>query len=149
QFAVAASKQAVAGAGLNPATWEAEEVGVIIGSGIGGHTTLSEQFKVLHEKGPDRISPFLIPMMIADMASGQVSITLGAKGPNYCVISACSSGADAIGAAYETIRRGDAKVMLAGGAEASITPIGIAAFNAARALSTNNAACERASRPFD
>jgi 3-oxoacyl-[acyl-carrier-protein] synthase II len=149
QFAVAASKQAVADAGLDPATWDAEEVGVIIGSGIGGLTTLSEQFKVLHEKGPDRISPFLIPMMIADMASGQVSITLGAKGPNYCVISACSSGADAIGAAFETIRRGDARVMLAGGAEASITPIGVAAFNAARALSTNNAACERASCPFD
>jgi 3-oxoacyl-[acyl-carrier-protein] synthase II len=149
QFSVAASKEAVARAGLDPATWPAEETGVIIGSGIGGLTTLSEQFRVLHDKGPDRVSPFLIPMMITDMASGQVSISLGAKGPNYCVTSACSTGADSIGAAYEHIRRGDATIMLAGGSEASITPIGIAAFNAARALSTNNAACERASCPFD
>ena len=151
QFAVIASLQAAAHARLdldsNPE--EACNVGVLIGSGIGGISTLSAQMAVLAEKGPGRISPFLVPMMISDAASGHVSIMLGAKGVNFCATSACSSGADAIGEACEIIRRGDAHVMLAGGAEAAITPIGIAGFNAAGALSKRNEEPLRASRPFD
>jgi 3-oxoacyl-[acyl-carrier-protein] synthase II len=151
QFAVIASLQAVAHARLdlinNPE--DACNVGVLIGSGIGGITTLSAQMAVLAEKGPGRISPFLVPMMISDAASGHVSIMLGAKGVNFCATSACSSGADAIGEACEIIKRGDAQVMLAGGAEAAITPIGIAGFNAAGALSKRNEEPQKASRPFD
>lgn len=149
QFAVAASLQAVAHAGLKISAENAEDIGVIIGNSIGGLTTLSQQYKIMMEKGPSRISPFLTPMMIPDSAAAQVSITLGAKGPNICANSACSSGADAIGEAYETIKRGDAEGMIAGGSEATIVPIGIAAFNAARALSTRNHEPQKASRPFD
>ncbi len=149
QFALAASLQAQAQAKLTIDASNAEEIGVIIGSGIGGLGTLSEQFKVLQERGPSRISPFLVPMMIGDSAPGQVSIRLGAKGPNFCTTSSCSSGADAIGEAFELIRRGDATIMFAGGAEAPITPIGIAGFNACGALSRRNDAPARASRPFD
>lgn len=151
QFAVVASLQAVAQAKLdlanNPS--EAGDVGVLIGSGIGGLTTLSAQMAVLAEKGPRRVSPLLVPMMISDAASGQVSIMLGAKGLNFCATSACSSGADAVGEACEVIKRGDARVMLAGGAEAAITPIGIAGFNSAGALSRRNDEPQKASRPFD
>jgi len=151
QFAVVASLQAVAQAKLdlanNPS--EAGDVGVLIGSGIGGLTTLSAQMAVLAEKGPQRVSPLLVPMMISDAASGQVSIMLGAKGLNFCATSACSSGADAVGEACEVIKRGDARVMLAGGAEAAITPIGIAGFNSAGALSRRNDEPQKASRPFD
>jgi len=125
------------------------EVGVIIGNGMGGLATLSEQFKVLSNEGASRVSPFLIPAMIPDMASGQVSIHLGAKGPNYCVTSACASGAHAIGDALTIIRQGDAQVMLAGGSEAVITPIAVAGFSAMRALSTRNSDPKKASRPFD
>lgn len=146
-FAVVASLEAVEQARLS--FDNAEEIGVIIGSGIGGLGTLSAQFGVLAERGPRKVSPFLIPMMITDAASGQVSILLGAKGVNFCATSACSSGADAIGEACEIIKRGDAQVMLAGGAEAAITPIGIAGFNAAGALSTQNDEPQKASRPFD
>ncbi|MBI4299554.1 MAG: beta-ketoacyl-ACP synthase II [Chloroflexi bacterium] len=149
QFAATAALQAVGQARLQPQDMALEEFGVVIGSGIGGLTTLSEQFRVLAERGPGRISPFLVPMMITDMASGQVSILLGAKGPNWCTTSACSSGADAIGEAYEIIRRGDAPGVITGGSEAPITPIAVAAFNAARALSTRNDAPQQASRPFD
>ncbi len=151
QFAVIASLQAVAQAKLdldaNPE--EACNVGVLIGSGIGGITTLSAQMAVLSEKGPGRISPFLVPMMIADAASGHVSIMLGAKGVNFCATSACSSGADAVGEACEIIKRGDAQVMLAGGAEAAIAPISIAGFNSVGALSKRNDEPQKASRPFD
>ncbi|GIW11058.1 MAG: 3-oxoacyl-[acyl-carrier-protein] synthase 2 [Dehalococcoidia bacterium] len=147
QLAIAAARQAVAAAGLE--VRGRDDVGAIIGSGIGGIATLTEQIGVLHERGPGRVSPFLIPMMIADMASGHVSIALGCRGPNYAVVSACATGADAIGAAFETIRRGDATAMLAGGTEAAITPIGIAGFAAMRALSTRNDDPPRASRPFD
>lgn len=151
QFAVVASLQAVAQAKLdlanNPS--EAGDVGVLIGSGIGGLTTLSTQMAVLAAKGPRRVSPLLVPMMISDAASGQVSIMLGAKGLNFCATSACSSGADAVGEACEVIKRGDARVMLAGGAEAAITPIGIAGFNSAGALSRRNDEPQKASRPFD
>lgn len=149
QLAVAASIEAVRDAGLEINDTNKENIGVLIGSGIGGLLTLSEQVRILIEKGPDRVSPFLVPMMIADMASAQVSITLGAGGPNFCPTSACSSGSDAIGTAYEIVKRGDAQAMLAGGSEAVITPIGVAGFSANRALSTRNETPQQASRPFD
>ncbi len=149
QLAVAASSQALKQAGIQINLSNQNNIGVIIGSGFGGLLTLSEQIRILLERGPDRVSPFLIPMMAANMASAQVSIMLGAKGPNFCTASACSSGSDAIGTAYEIIRRGDAQVMLAGGSEAAVTPIGIAAFNALRVLSTRNSEPRLASRPFD
>ncbi|MFC2066135.1 beta-ketoacyl-ACP synthase II [Chloroflexota bacterium] len=149
QLAVAASLQAVKHGGLQINSDNQDNIGVIIGSGIGGLTTLFEQTKVLLEKGPDRVSPFLAPMMIADIAAAQVSIALGVKGPNLCTTSACSSGSDAVGAAYELIRRGDTQIMIAGGAESIINPIGITAFNALKAISTRNNEPQLASRPFD
>ena len=149
QFAVIAAREAAAQSGLEVTDENAGDVGTVIGSGIGGLITLSEQFNVLRDKGPSRISPFLVPMMITDMASGQVSIDLGLKGPNYCTTSACSSGSDAIGTAYQLIQAGKAKAMITGGAEASITPIAMAGFNAAKALSTRNDEPQKACRPFD
>ena len=149
QLAVAASLQAVKQAGLQINPMNQDNIGVIIGSGIGGLTTLFEQIGVLLERGPDRVSPFLVPMMICDMAGAQVSIALGLKGPNLCTTSACSSGSDAIGAAYELIKHGGAQAMIAGGSEAIINPIGIAAFNALRAISTRNSEPQLASCPFD
>lgn len=149
QFAVIAAREAVAQSGLEITEKNAGDVGTVIGSGIGGLITLSEQFNVLREKGPTRVSPFLVPMMITDMASGQVSIDLGFKGPNYCTTSACSSGSDAIGTAYQLIQAGKAKAMITGGAEASVTPIAVAGFNAAKALSTRNDEPQKACRPFD
>ncbi|HEX2171976.1 MAG TPA: beta-ketoacyl-ACP synthase II [Dehalococcoidia bacterium] len=149
QFGVVAAGEALRHAGLEITPSNAEDIGVIVGSGIGGITTLAEQVRVLNERGPKRVSPFTVPMMITDMASGQISITYGAKGPNYCVTSACASSADAIGTAFEAIRRGEAVAMIAGGAEAAITPIGIAAFASAQALSSRNDDPARASRPFD
>jgi 3-oxoacyl-[acyl-carrier-protein] synthase II len=149
QLAVAAARQAVDNAGLELTDDVKEKTGVIIGSGIGGLNTLYQQTIVLREKGPDRLSPFTVPMMIADMASGQVSIILGLKGPNFCTMSACASGADAIGVAGEIIRRGDTPIMLAGGSEACINPLGVAAFNALKALSEQNQRPQEASRPFD
>ncbi len=148
QFATVASMEAVKQSNLD-CEKEGTDVGVIIGSGIGGITTLSAQMATLAEKGPRRISPLLVPMMIADAAAGHVSIMLGAKGMNFCATSACSSGADAVGEACEIIKRGDVQVMIAGGAEAPITPISIAGFNAAGALSVRNDAPQKASRPFD
>ena len=149
QLAVVAALQAVQNADFDINDTNRDNVGVLIGSGIGGLITISEQVRILAERGPDRVSPFTVPMMIADMASAQVSITFGAKGPNFCPTSACSSGSDAIGTAYEIIKRGDAQAMLAGGSEAIITPIGIAGFNANKALSTRNDNPQQASRPFD
>jgi 3-oxoacyl-[acyl-carrier-protein] synthase II len=149
QLAVAASREAVASSGLEIDQHNYDEIGVIIGSGIGGLTTLFEQTKILLEQGPDRVSPFLAPMMIADIAAAQVSIILGIKGPNFCTTSACSSGSDAVGAAYEIIRHDTAQVMLAGGTESIINPIGITAFNALKAISIRNDAPQQASRPFD
>ncbi len=149
QFAVAATVQALRDAELTIDGRNAEDVAVLVSSGIGGLMTLSEQFKVLFEKGPRRISPFLIPMMIIDMVAGQVSIHTGAKGPNFSVVSACATGATSIGEGAELIRRGDARVAIVGGSEASITPIGIAGFNAMNALSTRNDEPTKASRPFD
>ena len=149
QLAVAASRQAVEAAKLAIDSANQDKIGVIIGSGIGGLTTLFEQTKVLLERGPSRVSPFLAPMMISDMGAAQVSIALGVKGPNLCTTSACSSGSDAIGAAFELIKHGDAQVMLAGGTEAIINPLGITAFNALKAISTRNDDPQKASRPFD
>jgi 3-oxoacyl-[acyl-carrier-protein] synthase II len=149
QMAVAASLEALKQAGLKIDDTNKGDIGVIIGSGIGGLTTLFEQTKVLLERGPNRVSPFLIPMMMPNIGSAQTSITLGVKGPNLCTTSACSSGSDAIGIAYETIRRGDAQVMITGGSEAIINPVGVSAFNALKALSTRNDQPQLASRPFD
>jgi len=149
QLAVAASLQAVEQAGIKINPDNQDSIGIIIGSGIGGLTTLFEQTKILLEKGVDRITPFLIPMMMPDIAAAQVSIALGVKGPNFCTTSACSSGSDAIGVAYETVKRGDAQVMITGGSEAIINPIGVGAFNAMKAISTRNNEPQLASRPFD
>jgi 3-oxoacyl-[acyl-carrier-protein] synthase II len=149
QLAVAASKEALAQSGLEINHDNEKNIGVIIGSGIGGLSTLYEQMAVLKEKGPDRVSPFLVPMMIGDMAAGQVSIALGAKGPALCTTSACASGADAIGAAYDLIKHGEIGAMIAGGSESIMNEIGFAGFNALRALSTRNDDPQTASRPFD
>ena len=149
QFAVAASQEALHDSQLQIDDSNRDNIGVMVGSGIGGLTTLSEQLKILNEKGPDRVTPFLIPMMISDMAGAQISINIGAKGANICSTSACSSGSDAIGNAYEILKRGDGVAIITGGAEAVINPIGVAGFNAARALSTRNDNPKQASRPFD
>ena len=147
-FAVAATKQAVDQAGLDiPAI--GPDVGVLIGSGIGGLNTMHEQFKLYYERGPDRISPFFITMMISDIASGLVSILFGAKGPNFAAVSACATSANAIGEAWEMIRRGDARAMIAGGSEAALTPMGVASFANMHALSKRNDDPQGASRPFD
>ena len=149
QFAVAAGYQAVEHARLTIDDTNADEIGVIIGVGFGGLGTLLNQHLVFLERGPARVSPLLIPMMIADMAAGQVSILLGAKGPNFCITSSCASGSDAIGVAFEIIKRGHAQAIIAGGSEAVINPLALAGFNAARALSTRNHEPQKASRPFD
>jgi 3-oxoacyl-[acyl-carrier-protein] synthase II len=149
QLSIATSKQALEQAKLTITPEIADEVGVYIGSGIGGLVTLHDQFRVLHDKGPDRISPFFINMMIIDGAAGIVSIMLGAKGPNWAAVSACATSGNTIGEAWETIRRGDAKVMIAGGSEKAITPISMAAFDNMKALSRRNDDPQGASRPFD
>ena len=148
-YAVAASQMAVDDAGFKVTPENADRVGVYIGSGIGGLPAIEAFHKVLLEKGPDRVSPFFIPMVIINLASGQVSMRLGARGPNSCAVTACATGNHCIGDAFRLIERGDADVMVAGGAEAAITPLGVAGFASARALSTRNDEPERASRPFD
>lgn len=148
-FAIAASKQALNNAGLNMDEVNAHRVGVYIGSGIGGLATLEDNHKVLLEKGPRRVSPFMIPMMIANMASGYVSIHTGAKGPNSAAVSACATGTHSIGDATEIIRRGHADVMIAGGTESTITPLAFAGFGNMKALSMRNDEPQKASRPFD
>ena len=149
QLALAASGEAIEHAGIDIAA-RADEIGVMIGCGIGGIRTLEEQFKVLFDRGPSRVSPFLVPAFISDMAAGQVSIRYGARGPSYNTVSACASGADAIGTAFEVIRRGDAVAMITGGAEAGVSRMGLASFHASRALSTGfNDEPDRATRPFD
>lgn len=149
QFAVSAAREAVRGAGLPFPVADPERTGVYVGNGMGGLITLAEQVGVLGARGPGRVSPFLVPMTLANMASGQVSLALGAMGPNLAPVSACATGAHAIGEAAEVIRRGDADVMIAGGAEAVIGPIAFAGFAAARALTGLNDEAESASRPFD
>ena len=149
QFAVVASHEALKLSGLDLERTDLQRVGVLIGSGIGGMETFETQHTALLEKGPGRVSPFFIPMMISDMAAGQVSIQFGFKGPNFGTVSACASGANAIGEALRLLRAGDADVIFAGGAEATITPMAVAGFNSARALSLRNDDPQRASRPFD
>ncbi|WP_202079886.1 beta-ketoacyl-ACP synthase II [Caldalkalibacillus salinus] len=149
QFGVAAAKNALKHANLTINEENEHRIGVYVGSGIGGLQTWEEQHKVLLEKGPRRVSPFFIPMMIANMASGLISIMTGAKGPNSASISACATGTHAIGDAFHIIKRGHADAMLAGGTEATIRPTALAGFNSARAMSTRNDEPEKASRPFD
>ena len=149
QLAAVAAQEACRQAQLTPRSIDPYRVGVIIGSGIGGIITLSQQFEVLSQKGPRRVTPFLIPMMLSDMASAQVSMVTGSMGANYCVVSSCSSGADALGQGWDMIRRGQEDVVLAGGSEAPISPIAVAGFNALRALSRYNENPQGASRPFD
>ena len=150
QFAMAATQAAVAQAHLSIGeSVAAERVATIVGSGIGGIMTISQQFDVLRNRGPSRVSPFVVPMMIADMASGKVSMMLGAKGPNFCIVSACSSGADAIGEGYEMVQRGEVDVAVVGGSEACLCSITLAGFSAAGALSRHNHDPKGASRPFD
>ena len=149
QFAAVAAQQACAQAELDLAGEDPYRVAVIVGSGIGGISTLSQQFGVLSERGPRRVSPFLIPMMLGDMASAQVSMITGSMGANYCPVSSCSSGADAMGQAWEMLRTGREDIVLAGGAEAPLVPVSVAGFNALRALSRRNDSPPQASRPFD
>ncbi len=149
QYAIAASVQAVENAGLDLAAERAERVGVVFGSGIGGIKTFEDQYDAYRDGGPRRISPLFVPMMIADMSAGQVSIYLGAKGPNYTTVTACASAAHAIGNAAREIWDDEADVMITGGAEAAITPMSVGGFASARTLSTRNDAPARASRPFD
>ena len=149
QLAMAAAKLAMVDAGLTGAPGNPERFGVVIGSGIGGLKSLADQHAVLMTKGPSRISPFMIPMMISNMASGLVSMEFGLQGPNYAPVSACATSAHAIGEAWRMIRDNDADLFLAGGSEAAIVPLGIGGFGAMRALSTRNAEPEKASRPFD
>jgi 3-oxoacyl-[acyl-carrier-protein] synthase II len=149
QYAIASSVMAVGDAGFDPARVDGERFGVLIGSGIGGITTLLEGEKVRETKGPDRVSPFVIPMLIINMASGLVSMRFGAKGPNSSVVTACATGNHAIGDAFRLIQRDDADVMIAGGAEAMIVPLTIAGFCSMKAMSTRNDDPQKASRPFD
>jgi 3-oxoacyl-[acyl-carrier-protein] synthase II len=150
-FAMATSREALRQAGLEgrPAGIDWDRVGVIIASGIGGIHTFEEQARVLIERGPKRISPFFVPMFIPDIAAGHVSMRYGLRGPNYCTVSACASSAHAVGDAARIIERGDADIMVAGGTEATVTPLTIAGFGNMRALSTRNDSPETASRPFD
>jgi 3-oxoacyl-[acyl-carrier-protein] synthase II len=149
QYAIAASQFAMDDSGFVITPEMGPRVGVFIASGIGGFTTIEREHKALLEGGPRKISPFFSPSAIINLAAGQVSIRYGAKGPNSATCTACSASAHAIGDAFEIIRRGDADVMIAGGSEAAITPMGIGGFGALRALSTRNDEPERASRPFD
>lgn len=150
QLAVAASKMALKDADLNPKEGvDAERIGVYVGSGIGGLSTWEEQHKILLEKGPKRVSPFFIPMMIANMAAGMISMLTGAKGPNSTAVTACATGTHSIGDAFKAIQYGEADAMICGGAEATISPTGVAGFCAMRAMSTRNDEPEKASRPFD
>tara|TARA_B100000029_G_scaffold5477_2_gene6079 strand:- start:8878 stop:10119 length:1242 start_codon:yes stop_codon:yes gene_type:complete len=149
QFACVAALEALEHANLNMEKENADRVAVLIGSGVGGIITISDQHKILLKRGPKRVSPFLVPMMLGDMASGQVSMMIGAKGPNFSTVSACATGADSIGEALEMIRRGRADVVIAGGTEAAICEIGVAGFNSCMALSTRNEDPQGASRPFD
>jgi 3-oxoacyl-[acyl-carrier-protein] synthase II len=149
QLAVAAAKQAAEQSKILTNSTNTDAIGTIVGSAIGGMTTLFHQMRVFEAEGPGKVSPFLVPMMINDMAAGQISISLDLKGPNFCTTSACSSGSDAIGIAFETIKRGDAKAVFTGGSESISNPLGYAAFNALKALSTKNENPKKASRPFD
>jgi 3-oxoacyl-[acyl-carrier-protein] synthase II len=149
QFSLVATKEALEDAELQITPENAEQIGVIVGTGLGGLPTIEKYHKILLEKGPNRITPFFIPMLIANLASGQIAIHFGPKGPNICVVTACATGAHCIGDAFRAILYGDAKAIIAGGTEANITPLTIGGFNAMKALSTRNDEPEKASRPFE
>lgn len=148
-LALAATQQALEDAQFRITHLNAEQVGVILGTGIGGIRVLEEQQTIYLQKGPDRCSPFMVPMMIANMAAGHVAIRFGAKGPNSCTVTACASGSNAIGDAFRLIQRGEVQVAITGGTEAAVTPLSVAGFSAMKALSTRNDAPEQACRPFD
>jgi 3-oxoacyl-[acyl-carrier-protein] synthase II len=148
-FALAATRIALDDAGLVVSDNNAERVGAIVGTGLGGLTSIEKYHTVLLERGPQRVTPFFIPMLIANEASGQIAIHFGVKGPNLCVVTACATGAHSIGEAFRCIQFGDADAIIAGGVEATITPLAVAGFNSMKALSTRNEEPERASRPFD
>ncbi len=149
QFGVASASCAVKDSGISSDNTHPERIGVIVGSGIGGLSTFEKQHSILLEKGPGRLSPFFIPMLISDMASGQISIRFGFKGPNSCAVTACASASHSIGEAFRAIGCGEADVMVAGGAEAAVTPMGMGGFCSMKALSTRNDEPDKASRPFD
>jgi 3-oxoacyl-[acyl-carrier-protein] synthase II len=149
QFAIAASKMAIEDAKVKITSSNSYRIGVSLGTGFGGLKTLERNHTILLERGPGKVSPFLIPLMLANMASGMVAIELGAKGPNTCVVTACASSSHSIGEAYHLISRGDADVIITGGTESSVTPLMLSGFNAMGALSTRNDDPEKASRPFD
>jgi 3-oxoacyl-[acyl-carrier-protein] synthase II len=149
QYALAATKEALEDAKLQITPENAEQIGVIVGTGLGGLPTIEKYHKVLLEKGPNRITPFFIPMLIANLASGQIAIHFGPKGPNTCLVTACATGAHCVGDAFRAILYGDAKAIIAGGTEANITPLTIGGFNAMKALSIRNDEPEKASRPFE
>jgi len=149
QFAMIAADQALADSGLNLDEENCDRIGVIVGSGIGGMNTFEEEHTKLVSKGPKRVSPFFIPMMISDIAAGYISMKHGLKGPNYSTVSACASSAHSIGDGLRSIQYGDADIIVAGGAEATISPMGVAGFNSMKAISTRNDEPQKASRPFD
>jgi 3-oxoacyl-[acyl-carrier-protein] synthase II len=149
QYAIGAAKEALDDAQLDITPENSEQIGVIVGTGLGGLPSIEKYHKILLDKGPSRISPFFIPMLIANLASGQIAILFGPKGPNTCVVTACATGAHCIGDAFRTIVYGDAEAMIAGGTEANITPLTIGGFNAMKALSTRNDEPEKACRPFE
>jgi 3-oxoacyl-[acyl-carrier-protein] synthase II len=149
QYALGATKEAVEDSQLKITPENAEQVGVIVGTGLGGLPTIEKYHQILLEKGPGRISPFFIPMLIANLASGQIAIQFGVKGPNSCIVTACATGAHCIGDSFRAIVYGDAKAFIAGGTEANITPLTVGGFNAMKALSTRNDEPEKASRPFE
>jgi 3-oxoacyl-[acyl-carrier-protein] synthase II len=149
QYALAATKEAVEDSKLKITPENCERVGVIVGTGLGGLPTLEKYHQILMDRGPSRISPFFIPMLIANLASGQIAIQHGVKGPNTCVVTACATGAHCIGDAFRAIVYGDAEAIIAGGTEANITPLTVSGFNAMKALSTRNEEPEKASRPFE
>jgi len=149
QYAIAATKEALEDARLAITPENSEQIGVIVGTGLGGLPSIEKYHKVLLERGPGRITPFFIPMLIANLASGQIAIQFGPKGPNTCVVTACATGAHCIGDAFRAIVYGDAVAMIAGGTEANITPLTVGGFNAMKALSTRNDEPKKASRPFE
>ena len=149
QLAMASAKMAIENSGLDLEKEDRDRIGTVIGTGIGGMETLHDQYKTLFDKGPNRISPFFVPMMIANMASGQVSIAFGLQGPCTCVVTACATATNCIGESFRIIQRGDADVMVCGGTEATISPAGLAGFCAMKALSSRNDEPQKASRPFE
>ncbi|OPY71516.1 MAG: 3-oxoacyl-(acyl-carrier-protein) synthase 2 [Syntrophorhabdus sp. PtaU1.Bin002] len=149
QYALGAAHEAVGDAALDMASEDPERIGVVVGTGLGGLPTIERYHSVLLERGPGRITPFFIPMLIANEAPGHIAIQHGFKGPNLCIVTACATGAHSIGEAFRIIQYGDADVMVAGGSEANLTPLTVGGFNAMKALSTRNDAPEKASRPFD